>query len=272
MMKKSSALFSLPLCILTTSDAVPKRYRGIWQRSLLETALLRDTDTTVFWLQSAYWHADIRIPPGMPDFSNVRALADCDPVQLAWLARQQGFAGRTELSITETAEVCQWHRRLDFHPSTGIADIGDMQFEAELLLETGLDGAYLEHWNRLPDSSDGFAVLQLLAPDDHSAAPAQVLFIAGDYVMHVKGRSIDWPEASTHAARLALLAASKALLDFEISFGRRTLNGWTTLHSTLPWLIGSTVTLGFGPRLGKEMTLTIDTVAQNWKILEWDFA
>lgn len=200
------------------TDPVPERYRGVWRRSLLATSDLRDTSTTVFWLQAERWHADIRLPPGRPDFSGVRQLADCSAQQLAWLQQQQGFAGVTEVDTSVAPEICRWHRVVDFQPPSATADAGTMEFEPEVLIEKGVHADYLEHWHKLPDSDSGFTVLRQSA----SSEPLQMLLVAGGYVMRVRERG----------GVLALM------LDFEISFGVREADGWRVMHSTLPWLEG----------------------------------
>jgi hypothetical protein len=263
----------LPLNFLVAPDApVPARYRGIWQRTLLETPHLRDTDTTVFWLQTHHWHADIRIPAHRPDFSGVRSLADCDEVQLEWLARQQGFAGATQVDVAPSQEICRWHRLVDYQPARARPDAGFMQFGPKLLTETGVHASYLENWQQLPDSNNGFAVLQLLEPDGRPAVPTRVLFVAGSYVMHVRSRSACWPAETVPDMLLTKLVAAghTALLDFEISFGSRTADGWDILHSTLPWLEGKSIAMRLNRLPGNRLEITVDGVLQQWKILEWN--
>ncbi|MDB5992320.1 MAG: hypothetical protein JWQ10_3723 [Herbaspirillum sp.] len=250
---------------------VPARYRGVWQRSLLETPRMRDIDTTVFWLQTGRWHADIRIPAGRPDFSGVYAFADCNEQQLDWLVRQHGFAGVTQVDAARSHEICRWRHLLDYHPARAKPDAGLMHFEPAFLTETGLYTPYLEHWHLLPDSHDGFAALQLLNVDGAPATPARFLLVAGSYVMHIKNRCVDWPAGMTPGTLLTARVASEhmALLDFEISFGCRTADGWDILHSTLPWRAGQPVSVRLGSVREDCVDLTIDGVSQRWKILEW---
>lgn len=206
------------------TDPVPERYRGVWRRSLLATPDLRDTSTTVFWLQTERWHADIRLPAGRPDFSGVRQLADCSAEQLEWLRQQQGFAGITQVDTSVIPEICNWHRVADFQPATATADAGTMEFEADMLIEKGVHAEYLEHWHKLPDSDHDFAVIGSSVP----AAPLTMLLVAGSYVMRVREHQSGWGSD----------AALTAILDFEVSFGVREADGWRVLHSTLPWLEG----------------------------------
>jgi hypothetical protein len=212
----------------TIDHGVPARYRGIWRRSLLVTPDGRDTTTTVFWLQAAHWHADIRIPAGRPDFSQVGSLDACSAAQRAWLATQQGFAGITQVRVDGQREVCSWQRRIDRQPPQAVPDEGWMRFTPDRLVETGVHASYLEHWHRLPGTEEGIGVLRA------GGGPGQVtqmLFLAGKHVMHLA-----WPAA-------AALPATPGL-DLTISFGRRDRDVYHILHSTMPCLEGERRGLG----------------------------
>lgn len=163
---------------------VPNAYLGVWRRSLLETADLRDTHSHVFWLQTPRWHADLRLPTGRPDFSGVRSLAECSEIQLAWLARQQGFCGVTQIDSTH----CTWHRQMDFQPANGSRDIGRMVFDGECLTETGIETDYLETWERLPPSRGGTAALELVMEAGEPPICPTWLLVAGACFMYVQGR------------------------------------------------------------------------------------
>ena len=76
-----------------------------------------DTTTRVYWLQTSNWHADIRAPSDRPVFSDYTGLSALSPQELGALARQQGFAGITEVE----GEICRWHRRFDYQPPSGFA-------------------------------------------------------------------------------------------------------------------------------------------------------
>ena len=253
--------------------AVPLRYRGVWQRTLLQTPVLRDTTTIVYWLQTAHWHADVRLPAERPDFRNVSSLAQCSPSQRAWLMLQQGFAGTTAVTTGATGtegEICTWYRLLDFQPPAAAPDAGAMRFEPDRLVETGLDGSYVEHWVSVSGAVGPFAVLRRL----HHGAPAtpdELLLIAGEVVMHVRSRARDWPAGTLPGSAFVALGAQAdaALLDFEIAFGRRTANGWCILHSTLPWNEGREFAMTLDHRPGNTVRLCWDGRAAPWQILEW---
>lgn len=63
---------------------------------------------------------------------------------------QDGFAGVTEVEGNKTT----WHRQVNFRPeSAANVDAGIMTFaDSEHVREDGLDGSYLEEWERLPES------------------------------------------------------------------------------------------------------------------------
>lgn len=269
---RKRSVVTLPEAPSAPSSQVPPHYRGVWQRSLLETSDRRDVDTTVFWLQTSQWHSDIRIPAGRPDFSGVTAFADCNEQQLDWLVRQHGFAGITQVDVHGSGETCRWHRLLDYHPAGAKPDAGLMHFGPEYLTETGLYAPYLEHWHQLPDSLDGFAALQLLDAVEAPATPAQFLLVAGVYVMQIRNRAVEWPASTKPGMLLTTRVASDQLelLDFDISFGRRSAVGWEVLHSTLPWRVGQSVSIQLGQVQGERVALTVDGVLQNWKIIEWN--
>jgi hypothetical protein len=205
-------------------NTVPDAYLGVWQRTLLTTRDgLHDSSTQVFWLQTAQLFADLRIPRPRP-----QTLAD--------LARQAGFAGVTEV----TGERCQWHRAIDFQPPSGRADIGRMHFErADYLLEDGLDGSYHEVWERLPDSLGRNWGQWLQGNDGRQGC----LLLAGDYFLFASGRAQALPPAADLTTLLAQQADSKALLDFELSFGRQhcAARPWSIELSSRPERAGKTL-------------------------------
>jgi hypothetical protein len=212
---------------------LPPACIGVWRRTLLRTPALEDTASTVYWLQTSRWHADIRIPADRPPMTGKSALDALTREELRALARQQGFCGVTEVE----ADICRWHRRVDFQPPSGFDDVGRMAFEsADRCLEYGVEQDYVEIWERLPGSTGETLALEL-----PGARPLRLLR-AGDYAMCVRGRLDPLPQA----ANLVALAAGaddatlRRLLDFEISFAARDPDGrWEVRHSTLPWREGA---------------------------------
>jgi hypothetical protein len=256
----------------TPGKPVPPHYRGVWRRTLLQTPEAIDTGTTVLWLQTSRWHADIRLPEGRPDFSGIRSIAECSPLHIDWLARQQGFAGITDVSRDAAGvETCQWHRLVDFQPPPATPDAGTMRFDGDDLTETGIHARYLEAWRRLPDSTNGHAVLQLQDTQGRPASPMRLLLVAGEHVMHVRGRTAPWPANVAPGTSLAALVAmgNVDLLDIEISYGQRNPDGWTVVRSTLPWLENTSITIQLRRLTDERLEVNFGGEVGCWEIGEW---
>lgn len=209
-----------------TAAPVPERYLGVWQRTLLTTAAgVHDTSTRVYWLQTSHLFADLRIP--LPAPSSVRELL-----------AQGGFAGVTEVTQpANSAELCQWHRAVDFQPPRGSEDIGFMRFERDdCVLEDGLDASYHEVWERLPESLGRNWGVWLVAADGRQGC----LLLAGDCFVFVAGRPKPLAPASSLLALLEAGSSPLQLLECELSFGwhHEGKQPWQIALSTIPERIG----------------------------------
>ena len=193
-------------------EPVPAAYRGVWQRTLLETPEGRDTTTQVHWLQTEGWHADLRVPEGV------------DPATPQGRAQLQGFCGITRITpgVGGQPDICTWHRRWDVQPPRSTPDAGTMVFEtSERVIETGVHGRYLEVWERLPGSNGPCAALAEL--DGQGQPTGAMRFTAGRYTLTVRPRRAAWPADLRPDETLAELVqrhpdAADALLDFELVF------------------------------------------------------
>ncbi len=226
---------------------VPERYRGLWRRTLLETPDQRDTTSWVYWLQTARWHTDLRVPLAAEAGRSAIALDAMSPAQHLALAQQQGFFGRTEVQPHRHGDVCTWHRRLDLHPPGLTPDAGWMEFSSDdRVIETGVHGAYREVWERVPGSTGRTLVLADTGtpPGDDAGlivAARAFLLLTGDWLMRVRPRRVGWPVGTALGDTVGSLlarhpAAATALLDFEISCGRLRDGAWRIERSTLPAL------------------------------------
>lgn len=221
---------------------VPAGYQGLWQRTLLASGGNMDTRSTVYWLQTSSWHADIRIPADRPDFTGTRSLADCSGAQLEWLARQQGFAGITVVA----GDQCIWERAIDFQPPSGRRDIASMHFaHPDKLLEYGIEEAYSETWERVADDNNEHChALQLLVHGE-VAEPASYLLVYGNHFIHARNRPAGLAQLFKGSGLLPCYPQHLLvqLLDFEISFGllRGAGDPWQITLSTLPWREGHTL-------------------------------
>jgi hypothetical protein len=243
---------------------VPDHYRGVWIRKILQTPKLRDATTFVCWLQTSAWHADLRIPEsarhgGVPT------------VQM--LSSQQGFCGVTEVTHEAPGEVCTWNRRMDFQPPRAGVDAGVMVFETpERVIETGVHATYLEVWERLPGSTGRTIVLGGL--DSTGADTRERVLAAGRYLMHVRPRTVAWPQGLEGGLSLAGVVArhpaiAQELLDFEISVGKLDAGCWTIEHSTLPEREGRSLPCVL-QRDGKSEAIIKGCFSSTaWHIIEW---
>lgn len=237
---------------LPDTQPVPRCYRGVWMRTLLETPEVRDETTFVRWMQLERWHADLRIPTAARADRSALPLAQCSPEQLAVLKTQQGFCGVTQVTRSEAGEVCTWHRLVDYQPTGPNPDAGLMVFEnPDCVIETGVHGVYREIWQRLPNSTGH--LIALTEPERPDGQASARLFIAGQYLMRVRPRCQAGP-------------------DFEISFGTLESGRWHLQQSTLPGLEGKSLAFAVQRCGPLRAQVQGDLAAMDWDILEWEDA
>jgi len=255
------------------AERVPDAWLGVWRRTLLRNAAGdEDRATRVYWLQSARVHVDVRVPADRRGFDGVTGIDALSRDGLVELARQQGFAGFTQVDVG-TPDICTWHRRIDFSPPSDARDIGAMRFERpDVLLEDGVDAPYHERWEREPASvgaSWGALVSRARMLSLYPGTPrceasiaddgaAGFIARAGDFFMLARARS---PEAGVLLARhrgrklsdvvadpAVSLDEARQLVDFEISLGHvapPSGAGPTIVLSTHPWRGGCAVPVRF---------------------------
>jgi hypothetical protein len=241
---------------------------GQWRRSLLVTADgARDTTTDVTWLQADPFYADLRQPPGMPDFSHAAGLDDLTMADCRWLAMQQGFAG----VFRQLDDGFEWVRALDYCPPGAFKDIGRLYWQGDVLVEEGRDTPYLEHWHRDPAASvTPAAGVVLRAPE--GAAPGCLVRVGASFI-YARGRAAPLPPGPSLpdvvAAATSLLYA-RQLLDCEISQGVIDDGTWRITRSTLPFRVGDALS----PRWQDEALSVADRAAcgaatrTTWRVAE----
>jgi hypothetical protein len=251
--------------MLTISDM-----QGLWHRSLLVRAdAARDTSTWVAWLQGPTLFADLRMPAGRPSFAGVHGVRDLTGSQVAWLAQQEGFAGRLELD----GEFFAWRRLIDFQPPALVPDSGRLRREGEIVVEEGRYSPYIEHWHREDASHGPIGAARLR---DAEAGRDGFIVRAGTYFMYVRaGDSASLAAGASLAdcvAGAASLAMAQQLVDCEISFGNVTSAGWVISRSSLPYREGAH--LDPRPVAGTHRCRTADggagegVTCRTWEILE----
>lgn len=209
---------------------------GLWQRSLIRWPDGRcDTTTVVHWLQGPSFYIDLRQPAGRPAFDGVRDGGDLDPDQLAWLATQEGFAGR----LHHEDGWFEWGREIDVQPQAVYSDCGRLWYEGDRMIEEGRDIKYIEHWHARGEGMSARAAALRLAAD--ADGRAGYLVRAGDLFMFARDRALALPPLASLAECVAAApdpATARAFVDCEISFGRVGPGGFAIVHSSLPWREG----------------------------------
>ena len=222
---------------------------GLWQRSLIQHPDgTRDTTTWVAWLQGPSLFVDLRVPSGRPSFEGVSCQQDLTADHVAWLARQEGFAGR----LVREGEAFVWHRMLDFQPPSALADAGclsliaaqdaavsdanlDPQWDGDALIEVGRDVSYVEHWHRAAGPQAAAGAMRL---SDPTSACEGFLVRSGAQFMYARSRpggALEPGRSLCDTVRAApSLRAAQDLLDCEISFGCICAVGWMIARSSLP--------------------------------------
>jgi Protein HRI1 len=230
---------------------VPTHYMGVWRRDLLETTKHKDASSLVLWMQTQQHHIDLRIPADRVNLRTVLSLQDYSDDELLLLSAQQGFAGVTQVvpATEQSSEVCQWLREIDFQPTTGARDIGKMVFtDANTVIETGVEDAYLEVWRRLENSQAPIFCQFTTGKNRNGLEVPAYLMRAGKYVAYARPRVVALPKVlSLNLAIQTYTPSREQLLDWldmEISFGELLDNQhWQIKYSSLPFKVNMTVHL-----------------------------
>jgi hypothetical protein len=227
----------------------------------------RDTTTRVRWLQGLRAFIDLRRPALMNDFSHVRCLADLTMDDCAGLATQQGFAGR----LTFDGTHFEWVRSIDFQPKSLELDAGSLRWEGDVLVEKGRDIDYVEHWHR--DEAAATQPTAAIEICDKSHGAKGALLRVGNLFMFARDRAVTMPAHQTMSECVSAaptLQHAQALLDFEISFGARSAEGFRITESSLPYRVGDIL----GQRFANNAVSTMDraangdAVTRHWDIIE----
>jgi hypothetical protein len=204
---------------------------GLWRRTLIAWPDgRRDTVTRVRWLQGPRLYADLRQPAGRPELRDVGGLRDLRMAQIAWLARQEGFAG----TLDADGGVFEWSRVIDFQPRARHVDAARLRFHGSRLIEEGRDSAYTEHWQRRRPAEPGAAARLR----DAETGCTAILVRVGAIFMIARDRAVALPPHGTLADLVAgarHLRDAQAMIDCEISLGRVVPAGWRIERSTLPY-------------------------------------
>jgi hypothetical protein len=228
--------------------------QGLWRRSLIAwPGRPSDTTTSVRWLQGPRAYIDLRQPMPLPGFSHVRSREDLSFEDCAGLARQEGFAGHLHFD----GRHFEWVREIDFQPPAPTADAGSLRWEGDVLVETGRDADYVEHWHRDPSAARTPTTLTYMqdspATGDAPGArgvpekPSAVLLRVGPIFMYARDRAAPLDKGyrtlTEYIEAAPDLQHARELIDCEISFGTVEESGLRIAASTLPYRIGALLEL-----------------------------
>lgn len=244
---------------------VPSAYVGLWRRErLARPDGWRDVTTEVYWLQSHGLYVDLRIPQPRPDFRGYAKLEELPPELIAWLPRQQGFAG----TLTVEDGVCRWQRELDYQPPGEFDDVGQTRFVNDaLMFESGVLDEYTEVWRK--SVLGGVEGVLAMRAEETPGGRKGILVAVGDYFMYAVDRA--------HALPAPCGRRSWTLddCDCEIGFGRVRADGpWRIERCSLPFREGAVLLDGFGthPRRGECWEPPAGSVlakaARQWRVVE----
>jgi len=220
-----------------SSAQVPTWLRGTWSREWLQEGKEKSNTLDVYYLQTATYFADVRVPRDRTGLSNARSFADLTDEQLRLLAGQNGYTGRTTLAGT----IATWHEDIAFRPSDGTPDKGRLERIArDRMYEHGLDDSYIESWKFLTNGQGRFLVIRV----EHSGRLLRSLVVVGNQFVYVRNRAKDLPLAPSFDALIKATNATRdqiiEYLDCEFSVGRVRGGSvpWEIERSTLPWREG----------------------------------
>ena len=210
---------------------------GLWRRSLIAWPDgARDVTTNVRWLQGLSAYIDLRQPASLPKFPDKQRVSDLSMEDCALLATQEGFAGQ----FTFDGSYFEWARAIDFQPKALYSDAGSLWWEDDILVETGRDVAYIEHWHREATVGPLAAAAAALRQVDCDRKGS--LLRVGSIFMFARDRAIlpqshkTLPECVAEASSLE---QAQALVDCEISFGNVCPEGLLITASSLPYRVGN---------------------------------
>lgn len=215
---------------------------GSWVRRVsIEAAGRRDDSTEVRWLQAGTSFVDVRRPPDRPSFSGVGGVDDLTVDQLAYLRRQEAYAGR----FACFDGVFEWRHLLDLHVPGPMPDTAWLRWAGNVLLETGQHESYTDQWCRTRTPEEPIFALHLSGSDGRRGLLVRV----GADFGWARGRPPDTDPDS---------------LDCEFAVGAVEQHRWTVTASTLPFRDGCDLQV----RIGQDAVTVIDANPVEWTIAE----
>jgi hypothetical protein len=214
-----------------SAACVPGWLRGVWRRTYYRNADgVEDRASSVYWLQTDSFYADIRLPEPVLRLPHRSSLSDYSPGELSILGTTRGFAGH--MAFDEG--VARWHRPIDFQPETGRADVGRLQMERGELWEYGVEEDYVETYHRVSDGGTRLVSLSLL--DDSRNG---IWVMSDDWMIRAVGRRHALPAGPSLQALIENPVAGNRKLDdvFDCDISLTYAGSGLITLSTQPWRI-----------------------------------
>lgn len=258
---------------------IPDDLRGVWQRTQLQTGTdaicppVPDTDSWVRWLQTSLWHGDLRIPSSALHARCAMPLKQMSPQQHNALAKQQGFAGITQVEALPEGQICTRLRRVDYQPPGLTPDAGWLMFDRpDHFIEIGVHADHNAIWARLPDSTGRY--IALAGRNAQGDDDGRRLLVAGRYMMMIRPRHARWPASLLPGDTLADVMQRHSeqvtdWLDCDISFGHLQQGHWHIEHATLPEREGQRHACQLHRHEAHVATVKMPDADGDWHVLEW---
>ena len=216
--------------------SLPPFLPGVWSRDFIKRRGVEGEKLAVRYLQTPAPFGDVRIPLHPKWRASATSFDVLTDAELRALARQKGFTGVT----TVDGAVITWHHEIDYQPDTSRDASNVAREDADHMVETGLDGSFVERYSRLSAGDTAFLALRI----ERAGRLDRVLIVVGDWFYHARNRATDLPPAESLEALIAATHPTRAQLvawlDCELSAGRVRGGSvpWEIQHSTLPWRVG----------------------------------
>lgn len=207
--------------------------QGVWRRSLIAwPSGARDTTTHVTWVQGPSFYGDLRQPANIVDFAGVHALRQLRLNQVEALAVQEGFAGL----LIQHPDCFEWTRLIDYQPKPIYSDRGTLAMCGDVMIETGYEVPYVEHWHR---EQAGHPPATAVALRDRDSGRTGVIVRVGTVFMYCRSRAAALDETRhllDYVRSAGALAEAQDLVDCEISLGV-VGEQWRIQRSSLPYRV-----------------------------------
>tara|TARA_B110000008_G_scaffold199753_1_gene198304 strand:+ start:67 stop:978 length:912 start_codon:yes stop_codon:yes gene_type:complete len=257
----------LELCLThpwQRSESVPEWMLGMYRRRTITFANgMSDSQTRVFWLQSAGLTIDLRLP-----LVNHQKLVADAPEEVAdyeaWYAH----------SVWADTEL-RWRAGISFQERNRWPEAAHLQRVGNCMMEFAPSGVYVEDWRLQNKGKAGALIgLELVSETDLTTHTTRIrkgaLIIAGKYA----GMILDYPKIypemiESRAPEGIAKTRPEALLEFYAAVGESdTSGGYVVTHALHATDVGQPVTSMEGFSLAEEVGFIRQELTENGRKIE----